>query len=861
MKKYRELILVILFFAVLSLIYTYPLMQNFSRGMPYAQVPASGYETVPIIQGDHLQFYYYLWLGKEALLGRTALFRNPYEFSARERSAPFTTQLFPLSLLFLMLSIGGNFFAYNGVIILCITFSGITGYYLVKLYAGEKLPAILGGVIIALAPFRIGQLLGGHLNGFIIFLLPLTIYFYELAFEKRMVRYGVLAGICLLLFAIVGEHHLTYYVFLFTAIYLPLKLIFIRKRESTLAPLIAIIVFMFISVVFLLFLKTVLFGGSIASGGRELSEVRLFSPSPQDLFRRTNEIEKLIYPGIIPFLLTVFGIVTGTFMRRRFPLWQTLFYTVVFVVSLLLALGPSSPLYRFAYTYVPYFNLPRSSGRIISMTFLAMSILSAQGLVGIMEILRKFCGVSAKFCGVLKYRNIVSYLLLAGVLFDYHPHCRIGLSFPERENKVYDIIRENIGDRKLLELPIWPGDTSWSSIYQYYVTLSKAKMINGYSPAVSRDYVKNTFLPLYPLDFGEMREEQYRLLRELDVKYVVGHAEAFPVKVSPFPFSFTLNNLKSSPYLELLEEVGPISLFELEDAPVLEKQEFRQSSIIGHIYEAERLKRRTGNRRLDADASGGWAVVAEAARDREGHIAFGPYRTFPSGEYIAIFRLKVKKGNGNETAAILDVCTDKGKKILAERRLVDGGETYENVYQDFALPFSVAGPSPLEFRIYYTGKAALRIDYVYVTFADRHDPELSIEAEEMFHIARRVEEKSASKGAAVFADCRTAPADYLISGPYRRYPAGEYEAVFRLKVGKRIPQPVASIAVTKGYSRRIIAERTISGLDFSNSGTYEEFRLPFTITKPEVLEFLVGFKKNTDIWIDSIFIKNRGHNT
>jgi len=378
-------------------------------------------------------------------------------------------------------------------------------------------------------------------------------------------------------------------------------------------------------------------------------------------------------------------------------------------------------------------------------------------------------------------------------------------------------------------------------------------MINGYSPAVSRDYVQDTFLPLYPLDFGEMRDEQYKLLKQLDVKYVIGHAEAFPVKVSPFPFSFTLNNLKGSPYLRLLDEVGSISLFELLDVQVSEKQEFRQSSIIGHIYEAERLKRRTGNRRSDTDASAERAVVAEPSGDREGHMAFGPYRTFPSGKYVAIFRLKVDKSSG-ESVAILDVCADKGEKILAEQELVADDFAQENVYQDFSLLFTVEGPTPVEFRVYYTGKTTVWVDYVYVTFAEERAAPLSIEAEELFHIGHLIKEKEASKGAVIFGDCRMDPADYLISGPYRRYPAGEYEAVFRLKVGKRIPHPIASLAVTKGYSRSVVAERTISGVDFLDSGAYQEFTLAFSLRKPEVLEFLVSFKKKADLWIDSISI-------
>ena len=133
-------------------------------------------------------------------------------------------------------------------------------------------------------------------------------------------------------------------------------------------------------------------------------------------------------------------------------------------------------------------------------------------------------------------------------------------ALPDR-SAVYDrLAREMTPSDVVLELPIWPGVTAWSSIYQYYVTRYRYRMVNGYSPATSREYVEKVFKPLYPMDFGEVREPQYEFMRRNGIRFVVMHEEAFPEKISPFPPSLTNARLARSPYLEFLTSDGNASL-------------------------------------------------------------------------------------------------------------------------------------------------------------------------------------------------------------------------------------------------------------------------------------------------------------
>ena len=113
-KKAIEIILVCLFFLLLAVIDTYPLVRYLDKGMPYFPYPDKGHDISYMVHGDYLQLYYNLWLFKDSLSGNIPFFTNPYEFSVGEGYMPsFNTQFFPMSFFFSVLSPFGNITAYN----------------------------------------------------------------------------------------------------------------------------------------------------------------------------------------------------------------------------------------------------------------------------------------------------------------------------------------------------------------------------------------------------------------------------------------------------------------------------------------------------------------------------------------------------------------------------------------------------------------------------------------------------------------------------------------------------------------------------------------------------------------------------
>ena len=842
-------------FIILGLIYTYPLVSYFSKGFPYSYLPAPGYEVTTLIQGDYLQLYYKLWLFKDAVTGKTAIFSDPYQFNVHPVIDPygergdFSIQFLPMSLLFLVFSIFGDAFAYNLMLILSFILSGLGTYLLVHFYTKDKISAFFGAIIFTLAPFRIAHLLAGHPGGFLVSLLPLSVYFLEMGFSKKSFKYGIFSGLCVLSIALL-ELHLAYYLFLFLGILILFRAFLLCGKENGWwKGLVPVLLFMLISLVCVLLLRGERLATSTIGSGRKWTEIRLFSPGIGDILKRNNKtIEKYIYPGIAPLLLVFIGFFSGLIRGKTNyrKLGIKILYTVVLIISFVLALGSNLnhivPLYKFCYEYVPYYNFSRTPGRIMMLGFLSISILAGFGIKSLKEI---------KWKAGVKY-SILSVLLL-GILADYHPMKPVGISLSPDTNKVYETIKENIGERRLLELPIWPGDSSWSAIYLYHATETRARIINGYSSTTPSDYVDNIFFPLYNLDFGEMRESQYELLKDLNVKYITLHEDAFPYKVSPYPYNFSLRNLAGSKYLKFVTHDHPVWLFELLEIPSRDSPDsFHQSSILGAIYEVERLPRRTGSRVEDFDASGESAVFGDANQDSEGHLFFGPYRTFPSGRYNVVFRLKVSDTTTKANVLKIDISTDKGRTILAEEILCGTDFTLPGRYQDFILPVDLNEPQRLEFRVYFYGNVSSWADYVYILFRDREDPENLYEAEELFHIGRVKRDTDASGGQALFAEVSSEPRDYLISGPYRRYPEGEHNAIFHLRIEDSTPSEVARIEVSTSRRKKIIASRTIKGTDFRAKSTYQRFSLPFELGKPEILEFSVFFTGKTDLAIDKI---------
>jgi len=145
-------------------------------------------------------------------------------------------------------------------------------------------------------------------------------------------------------------------------------------------------------------------------------------------------------------------------------------------------------------------------------------------------------------------------------------------------------------------------------------------------------------------------------------------------------------------------------LYALDDVPLTSSSEI--------VHEAENLSSCLGKKVYDIQCSGCLARYANPWLRTEGHLTYGPYASCNPGKYEVIFRLKTNKAT-DKKVAVLDVATDKSRKILS--RMVLRGSDFKKIgsYEDFCLPLLLTQPTEnLEFRVYFCDTAELWVDKI-----------------------------------------------------------------------------------------------------------------------------------------------------
>ncbi|HEX2500781.1 MAG TPA: hypothetical protein VHO73_04940 [Methylomirabilota bacterium] len=194
-----------LLFLLLGVVFTAPLVRHLQHALPYAAVPTPGRELVHGAQGDYLQFYYYLWLVEERLLAGASFLKDPYQFAIDGPRSNLPNIFLPAALLFVPLSAFGHRFAYNALVLLSFPFAGVAAALLVRRYGVSRTGAVVAGVVFACAPYRVGALLGGHPAGLAYPLVPLVLWGLEGALAGSLGS-GLAAGGALLGLALMEPH-------------------------------------------------------------------------------------------------------------------------------------------------------------------------------------------------------------------------------------------------------------------------------------------------------------------------------------------------------------------------------------------------------------------------------------------------------------------------------------------------------------------------------------------------------------------------------------------------------------------------------------------------------------------------------
>lgn len=616
---------------------------------------------------------------------------------------------------------------------------------------------------------------------------------------------------------------------------------------------------------------------SLAGKGRTLGEVLLFSPLPGNLFfwQDINQ-EKFVLLGWGLILLASLALLLLLKHRPQNPDRLALAGLLAFLGTVL-SLGPRLPffpLYQTLYQHLPFFNYSRVPGRFVMVAMIFLCLLAALTLSAIRERLAVM--------GRTGIRKWVPLVLLPLVLMEYHTWQPLGISLMDKDNRIYGQIREKLGDgKRVLELPLWPGDSHQSSAYEYTVTRTQKPMINGYAPVVHRNYIEKIFWPLFPLDFGLLDRHQANLMKDLRVGLITFHdnAQQYPEKISPFPPRLTLKRLMTSPLLKHLSHEQGIHLFQLVTPDSDGTPAESITSPVSAIYHANYLSQTTGRKERIAAASGyfllmdekaltrgrtvllpgkaGNVAVASSKDDQPGFLVISPHRFFPPGKYQARFRLQSQPGSLQEEIGRIELIKDR-ETVLLKKVLLGRDLSPMQTWVEVPLEFEINGLHQIGFRIHFSGQSPLQFNGAVISFADQGTGPGTVEAEDLLRQTGLVSQDSlASRGEAVLGKTGLHPPIYLCYGPYRTFNSGQYQADFFLRLRREAvvsrETGAVRIEVATDMGKRIFKHRTVMVRELSTY-RYQPIRLHFEVPFPCELGYRVKFLNQADVLVDKITV-------
>ncbi|MGD9780732.1 MAG: hypothetical protein AB7V14_01115 [Kiritimatiellia bacterium] len=562
----------------------WPLPRFFSEAIPHTNLHLETQTLRPIASGDHLQLLYHFWLGLDAFSGHSPFFHNVYEFNLGDDSARIQPDLYylPFSLVYAALAPwAGHAAGWNAAglasVLIGILFLGL----LVRRFAGSTAAILLATLLAASFPYRWITLFTGSPTGFAMAFPPMLFYGLDRAIRDRSPGGGVWAGL-----AILGAYATDLHTFYFSALAAPAFALLSfwmvhpaprrwhREIPQVLPPLLPFAAFA-AAAVGISTLMTSHLSESVMASGRSLAEMASYSPPARGLVSTAHSgMGNHVYFGIplfallaalLLFWLTSF-LPRGSADARPSAAERLAVFGLfaAIAVAILLALGIHGPFegipVRAIRKIVPRYTMIRQTVKIYCL----MPALLAP-LLGLL-FARTFAEARRSAFGVAAAALVL--ILSAWTFCQNLAQTTPGFCRLPRANAAYAAVaaddKANDGrPAHALALPLWPGDSHWTSLCEYAIMLSRVRLVNGYAPAVPSGYFQDVFKKYESLNQGYATDEQLDALLGLGVRHLLFHANAYPDKISPFPAAAALRSLTAHPRLALLADDGLVFAFRI----------------------------------------------------------------------------------------------------------------------------------------------------------------------------------------------------------------------------------------------------------------------------------------------------------
>lgn len=649
-KTSRDLALSLLFTLLVWAFFSWPLPRYFSRAIPASAENVEKHQIRRMIHGDHLQLLFNYWLAADMTAGRTPWATNPYQFNlgadtplqhnawGNLSDQPFTT------LFALCYRLGGRAFAWNLIGVLALWSTFFFTWMLLRHFCSNDLLAFLSATPALLFPFRWTNLLGGSPMGFAIMWVPLLFWSLHAALIGRRWGGAVIATLSIIFMRWSDTH-----VFFFSTMALPAWVLFLVLSDrqntrsvlhswpGTLARLALPTLASGILVLLGQIQKSTLLVNTTIGGGRSLSEIALYSPHLSSLWSRPAQgIEAQIFVGYgLLVFLGLIGVVAVILLFRdreqREKHLATLGVLAAIAVLILLALGINGPLegapFRLARKCIPPYSMIRQPAKIFCLFPMLCAIATAL-----------FFSASLRFRPLI----LVGILFLTAWAVESKLKIQPSLCLIDTEQTAYQAVARSAAQAgkppHALILPLWPGDSSWSSLYEHYASLYRIRMINGYTPIVPHNYIHEVFDRFNSANGGHLSDEQLDELLRRGIDYLIFHEDAFPEIVSYFPVAFTLRQLLNHPRLEFLAQDRAAWSFRiLPESASRTHPVFPEWTIFFPTYTREMEGPTSDPRKMADDASGKAYVSLDALHPRYSLPSF-EYLQVPDGNFLIRLR-------------------------------------------------------------------------------------------------------------------------------------------------------------------------------------------------------------------------------
>jgi hypothetical protein len=490
--------------------------------------------------GDHLQTVYRFWLSGHQLFDGGAPWRDPYSFQPLVEPQvalggwPFGVPFYPLD------ALAGPVVAWNTLLLAGIVAAGLLTYAWLRCLQLQEVPAALGGLAFAIAPYRLEQS-GGHLLGWIAVLIPLALLACERSRSAHSARrahwWGALAAVALVSIPLSGQLHLALGAIPFALAYAAVRFGPVTFGWVLAGALAATGIGLAI--------RYTLIAGSIEAGGRSLDEVRMFEADWLDLLSRweRNGSEQFVYLGWLTPALALLGLVL---LRRRRSLAIVLGLAVL--VPALLAVGTHLPTYSLLWDALPPFRFPRVPERLLPIANLALAALAAVGAARILALRRA---------------PVVAAVLVALVAADLAVQ-PLRASPADPGNAAYGEGLQRVPGRTL-ELPLFEPGIHYGSVYNYYTLQGRRERPGGYStlaPPIAFDF----FFRLNRLSCGVWLDGDAEELESLGIGPVIFHEGLYRQSRTPGAW-FAWQALRREGYRPI-EQAGAVTLLGPGSGPV-----------------------------------------------------------------------------------------------------------------------------------------------------------------------------------------------------------------------------------------------------------------------------------------------------